>query len=257
MHDPIYLQDEHGCCATNSGVSLMKRCCRIARCGSDGMVPRDIVRKMGELGFWYSLSGSYGVRNSTRSQQWSLRELGRSTSAVLKSQSWFTPTWHRRTWPTRVPKRRKPAFTQNISGELVTAVGVTEPTPLGRRRDRTRATKTNGGWIQWQQDVHHDGVYGDLYFVAAKAARAAARAKSMFILEGHEGFSVARPSRKWLAELGHRRVGLRYCFVPNEHVLGVHRGFYAIMQNFRTNGWSSAPNPWARRRKRSKSHSTT
>ena len=82
-----------------------------------------------------------------------------------------------------------------------------------------------------------NGVYGDLYFVAAKSGEGGGRSRevTMFILEkGTEGFSVARPLEKmgWRSSDTAELV-FDNCFVPNEHVLGdVHRGFYAIMQNF-------------------------
>ena len=205
-----------------------------------------------------------GVRNSTRSQQWSspknwainfggfaitvlvhyrhgIAALGqrgyRSAESQVDTENYLRRTCH---GGRRHRARRR----------------------VGRRRDPNTRHKD-----RWRLDLNGskmfitNGVYGDLYFVVAKSGEGRRRSRevTMFILEkGTEGFMLHAPSRKWVWQLDTAELVFDNCFVPNEHVLGdVHRGFYAIMQNFRTNGWSSAPNPWARRRKRSKSHSTT
>ena len=118
MHDPIYLQDEHRMLRDQLRRFIDEEVLPHGEMWErDGMVPRDIVRKMGELGF---LGIRYpeahgGAELDTIATMVLSEELGRSTFGVLQSQSWFTPTWHRRTWPTRVPKRRKPSIYPELS----------------------------------------------------------------------------------------------------------------------------------------------
>ena len=106
-----------------------------------------------------------------------------------------------------------------------------------------------------------NGVYGDLYFVAAKSGEGGGRSRevTMFILEkGTEGFSVARPLEKWVMSSDTAELVFDNCFVPNEHVLGdVHRGFYAIMQNFQNERLVLGAQSMGEAQCYRKSHSTT
>ena len=74
-------------------------------------------------------------------------ELGRSTFGGFAITAWFTPTWHRRTWPTRVPKRRKPSIYRELSqANLSRRSALLEPDAGSDAAGiRTRATKTDGG----------------------------------------------------------------------------------------------------------------
>ncbi len=243
MHDPIYLQDEHRMLRDQLRRFIDEEVLPHGEMWErDGMVPRDIVRKMGELGF---LGIRYpeahgGAELDTIATMVLSEELGRSTFGgfaitVLVHTDMASP--HLANAGTEAQKAKY--LPRIISGELVTAVGVTEPDAGSDVAGiRTRATKTNGGWIlNGSKMFITNGVYGDLYFVAAKSGEGGGRLRevTMFILEnGTEGFSVARPLEKmgWRSSDTAELV-FDNCFVPNEHVLGdVHRGFYAIMQNF-------------------------
>ena len=242
MHDPIYLQDEHRMLRDQLRRFIDEEVLpHGAMWERDGMVPRDIVRKMGELGFLgIRYPEAYGgAELDTIATMVLSEELGRSTSAVLQSQSGSHRHGIAALGQRGYRSAESQVFTQNYLRR--TCHGGRRHRArrrVGRRRDRTRATKTNGGWIlNGSKMFITNGVYGDLYFVAAKSGEGGGRSRevTMFILEkGTEGFSVARPLEKmgWLSSDTAELV-FDNCFVPNEHVLGdVHRGFYAIMQNF-------------------------
>lgn len=237
MHDPIYLQDEHRMLRDQLRRFIDEEVLPHGEMWErDGMVPRDIVRKMGELGF---LGIRYpeahgGAELDTIATMVLSEELGQSTFGgfaitVLVHTDMASP--HLANAGTEAQKAKY--LPKIISGELVTAVGVTEPDAGSDVAGiRTRATKTDGGWIlNGSKMFITNGVYGDLYFVAAKNGEGGglSREITMFILEkGTEGFSVARPLEKmgWRSSDTAELV-FDNCFVPNEHVLGdVHCGFH-------------------------------
>src|SRR5690606_33514806 len=103
---------------------------------------------------------------------------------------------------------------------------------------RSRAVKDGNDWvINGSKIFITNGVYGDIYFVAAKTDPDAkgSRGISIFIVEkGAKGFSVGRSLKKhgWrssdTAELFFDDVR-----VPQENMLGeLNKGFYAVMKNF-------------------------
>src|SRR4051812_41119328 len=125
-----------------------------------------------------------------------------------------------------------------IAGELITAVGITEP---GAGSDvagiRTTAKRDGDEWvINGTKMFITNGVHADLYFVAAKTGTAR-HDMSMFIVEkGTPGFTVGRALKKtgWLssdtAELIFDNVR-----VPAGNLLGEEgKGFYSVMKNFQT-----------------------
>jgi acyl-CoA dehydrogenase len=125
-----------------------------------------------------------------------------------------------------------------VSGELITAVAITEP---GAGSDvsgiRTSARRDGNDWvINGTKIFITNGVHADLYFVAAKTGPGK-RDMSMFIVEkGTPGFTVGRALRKsgWLAsdtaELIFNNVR-----IPDSNLLGDEgKGFYSVMKNFQT-----------------------
>jgi acyl-CoA dehydrogenase len=126
-----------------------------------------------------------------------------------------------------------------IAGEMVTAIGVTEP---GAGSDVaglvTKAEKRGNGWVlNGAKMFITNGVLGDLYFIAARTDPEvkASRGISIFIVEkGTAGFTVATHLDKmgWrcsdTAELVFDDVEL-----TADALLGSeNRGFYQIMDNF-------------------------
>lgn len=207
-----------------------------------GFVPRAVLRRMGELGFFgirypehYGGSAMDELATVILSE-----ELGRSTYAGFA----ITALVH--TDMASVHLFNAGSDTQKahwmpkvVSGEVVTAVGVTEP-DAGSDVKSIRTTARRDGKhfiLNGSKMFITNGVYGDLYCVAAKTdtGGAPSRSVTMFLVEkGTPGFTVSRSLDKhgWrssdTAELSFQDVR-----VPEENILGEEgRGFYAIMQNF-------------------------
>ncbi|MEE2689254.1 MAG: acyl-CoA dehydrogenase family protein [Pseudomonadota bacterium] len=243
MHDPIYLKDEHRMLRNQLRRFIDEEVLPNGEAWErDGMVPRHVIRKMGELGFLgirYPEAYGGAALNTIATMVLS-EELGRSTFGgfaitVLVHTDMASPHLANAGSETQIAKY----LPKIISGKLVTAVGVTEP---GAGSDvasiRTRALKVDGGWVlNGSKMFITNGVHGDLYFVAVKSGDSDVRSReiTMFIIEKEmEGFKVGRPLEKmgWRSSDTAELV-FEDCFVPDENVLGeVHRGFYAIMQNF-------------------------
>ncbi len=245
MHDPIYLKDEHRMLRDQLRRFIEAE---VTPNGDEweaaGMVPREPLKRMGELGFFgirYPESFG-GAELDTIATMVLSEEMGRSTFGgfaitVLVHTDMASPHL-----VNAGNDEQKVRFLEKVvSGELITAVGVTEPDAGSDvAAIRTRATRTDGGWIlNGTKMFITNGVHGDLYFVAAQSgdpdAGSRSREVTMFIVEkGVEGFSVGRS----LDKMGWRssdtaELIFDNCFVPDANVLGeVHRGFYAIMQNF-------------------------
>jgi len=128
-----------------------------------------------------------------------------------------------------------------LTGEIITAVGVTEP---GAGSDvagiRTRAVRDGNDYVlNGTKMFITNGVYGDLYFLAARTDPEAkgSRAITMFIIEkGTPGFKVGRALDKtgWRSSDTAELI-FEDCRIPAENVLGEpNRGFYSIMANFQT-----------------------
>jgi acyl-CoA dehydrogenase len=127
------------------------------------------------------------------------------------------------------------------SGELITAIAITEP---GAGSDvaaiRASARRDRDHWVlNGAKTFITNGVFGDLYFVAAKSDREAkgSRGISMFIVEkGTPGFRVGRALAKtgWLCSDTAELV-FEDCRIPAANLLGQENaGFYSIMRNFQT-----------------------
>ena len=207
-----------------------------------GKVPRDIFIKMGELGLlgmrYPEEYGGSGL--DTMASVVLAEELGRSTfggfsADILVHTDMASPHLANVGSPEQLA-RWMPGIT---SGEKVCAVAVTE---AGAGSDvagmRTRAVQDGNDWIiNGTKMFITNGVYGDLFFVAAKTDLEAkgSRGVTIFAIEkGTPGFSVGKKLNKhgWLcsdtAELIFENVR-----VPSENILGeVNKGFYAIMKNF-------------------------
>lgn len=207
-----------------------------------GATPREVLRKMGELGFLGIRYGAEygGSEMDVLATIVLAEELGRSTFGgfaitVLVHTDMASP--HLANAGSLVQQQHyMPGI---VKGETITAVAVTEP---GAGSDvasiQTKATPTNGGWlINGSKVFITNGVHADVYFVAAKTNPDGPRSQrtTMFIVEkGSPGFTVARK----LEKMGWRssdtaELLFQDCFVSEAQVLGEqHHGFYAIMKNF-------------------------
>ncbi len=207
-----------------------------------GEIPREVFRRMGALGF---LGVRYaeehgGAAMDTFGSVVLGEELGRAglsgfAVSTLVHTDMASPHLARYGTPEQ-KARYMPAI---IAGEMVTAIGVTEP---GAGSDvaslRTRAERRGNGWLlNGAKMFITNGVLADLYFIAARTDPDAkpSRGLSIFIVEkGTPGFSVAAKLDKmgWrcsdTAELAFEDVEL-----TAEALLGTEgRGFYQIMDNF-------------------------
>ncbi len=205
-------------------------------------IPREVFRRMGELGFFgVRYAAEYGGSEMDAFGSVVLgEELGRSgvsgfAASTLVHAEMASP--HLARYGTAEQKARwMPGI---ISGEIVTAVGVTEP---GGGSDvaalKTRAERRGNGWVlNGSKMFITNGVLGDLYFIAARtdANEKPSRGISIFAVEkGTPGFEVVRKLDKmgWrcsdTAELSMVDVEL-----TGDALIGQEgRGFYQIMDNF-------------------------
>lgn len=207
-----------------------------------GMVPRDILRQMGALGFLgirypeeYGGSAMDAIATAVLAE-----ELGRSTFGgfsvtVLVHTDMASPhlahagsAEQMRRWMPKI-----------ISGECITAVAVTEPDAGSDVASmRTVARREGDSYVlNGTKTFITNGVHADLYFVAAKTNTSArgAHGISIFAVEkGTPGFSVSRALKKqgWLCSDTAELV-FDNCRVPIDQRIGEeNRGFYSIMRNF-------------------------
>jgi len=207
-----------------------------------GYVPREVLRRMGSLGF-------FGIRYPARyggSEMDTLatvvfaEELGRSTfggvaiTALVHTDMASVHIFNagseaqKETWMPRI-----------VSGDVITAVAVTEP-DAGSDVKGIRAVARRDGdsyVLDGTKMFITNGVYGDLYCVAAKTDRSGPPSQSitMFLVEkGTPGFQVSRALDKhgWRSS-DTAELHFEACRIPAENRLGDEgRGFYAIMKNF-------------------------
>jgi len=244
MTDSVYFSDEHNILRDQVRRFVAEE---VEPHGDDWeaarRIPREVFRRMGELGlFGVRYPEQYGGSDMDALATVVIaEELGRTTynglpvSALVHSEM-ASP--HLARYGTA---DQKEAYLPGIiTGEIVTAVAVTEP---GGGSDvaglRTTATREgNDAWVlNGSKTFITNGVHADVLFVAARTDPAAkgSRGLSMFIVERDTpGFSVTRPLEKmgWhcsdTAELA-----FEDCRIPADNLLGEENaGFYAIMNNF-------------------------
>ncbi|MDH3307560.1 MAG: acyl-CoA dehydrogenase family protein [Acidimicrobiia bacterium] len=207
-----------------------------------GFVPRDILQKMGGIGF-------FGLRFP---EEYGGLGLGPLASAVFaealgtSTYSGFAATVLVHTdmaSPHLVhagsPSQREKYLPGVIAGELITGIAITEPDAGSDVAGlRTSARRDGDGWrLNGTKMFITNGVHGGLFFVAARSnpTETGHRGISMFIVEkGTDGFSVGKTLDKhgWLSSDTAELI-FDDCWVPGEALLGEEgQGFYSIMQNF-------------------------
>ncbi|MEZ5707655.1 MAG: acyl-CoA dehydrogenase family protein [Burkholderiaceae bacterium] len=210
-----------------------------------GMVPRDVLRRMGQAGLLgIAFESEHGGADADALTNLVFAEaLSQSTFAgfiitVLVHTDMAGPHLHH-----AGNAAQKAKYLRKVtSGEMITAVGITEP---GAGSDvagiRTTAKRVNDGegdaWVlNGTKMFITNGVHADLYFIAAKTG-SARHDMTMFIVEkGTPGFSVGRSLKKtgWLSSDTAELV-LDNVRIPAENVLGEEgKGFYSVMKNFQT-----------------------
>ncbi len=207
-----------------------------------GEVPRDVLCKMGALGFLgIRYPNRYGgAEMDTMGTVILSEELGRSTFGgfavtVLVHTDMASPHLARYGTPEQLD-RYMPGITR---GELISAVAVTEPDAGSDVAGiRTRAVRDGDDFVLNGSKIFiTNGVLADVYFVAAKTNLEVkgSRGVSIFILDRDTpGFTVSRK----LDKMGWRssdtaELSFQDCRVSTSQLLGEeNRGFYAIMNNF-------------------------
>jgi len=207
-----------------------------------GYVPRDVLRRMGSLGF-------FGIRYPERyggSDMDALatvvlaEELGRSTfSGVATTALVHSEMASIHLFRAGSEAQKDQWMPRIIAGEVITAVAVTEPDAGSDvKAIRTFARREGDSYvIDGAKMFITNGVHANLYFVAAKTDRAGqpSRSITMFMVEkGTPGFTVSRTLDKhgWRSS-DTAELHFDGCRIPAENRLGEEgRGFYAIMQNF-------------------------
>ena len=240
--DNIYITQEHRLLREQVARFIAREVEPVAAAWEEaGMVPREVLRAMGRaglLGLMYEERHG-GAQADALTNLVFAEALAQSTFAgfiitVLVHTDMASPHLHHAGSAAQKDKY----MARVIAGELITAVGISEP---GAGSDvagiRTSARREGDSWVlNGTKMFITNGVHADLYFIAAKTGTGR-HDMSMFIVEkGTPGFSVGRALSKtgWLssdtAELVLDNVRL-----PSGHLLGEEgRGFHSVMKNFQT-----------------------
>ncbi|HMK71197.1 MAG TPA: acyl-CoA dehydrogenase family protein, partial [Xanthobacteraceae bacterium] len=207
-----------------------------------GYVPREVLRRMGSLGF-------FGIRYPARyggSEMDTLatvvlaEELGRSTFSGVAT----TALVHSEMASIHIFRAGSDAQKDKwmpgiIAGDVITAVAVTEPDAGSDVKGIRTVARRDGDCyvLDGTKMFITNGVYGDLYCVAAKTDRDGppSQSISMFLVEkGTPGFTVSRTLDKhgWRCS-DTAELHFDGCRIAAVNRLGDEgRGFYAIMRNF-------------------------
>jgi acyl-CoA dehydrogenase len=206
-----------------------------------GCVPREVLRRMGAAGLLglmfepeYGGGGADALTNLVFAEALSQSTFGGFIITVLVHTDMAGPHLQHAGNATQ-----KEQYLRRVTaGEMITAVGITEP---GAGSDvagiRSSARREGGDWVlNGTKMFITNGVHADLYFIAAKSGPGR-REVSMFIVEkGTPGFSVGRALKKsgWLSSDTAELV-LDDVRVPAANLLGEEgKGFYSVMKNFQT-----------------------
>ena len=208
----------------------------------DGMVPREVLRRMGELGFLgVRYPATYGGSDmDTLATAVLSEELGRSTfSGVAITVLVHTDMASVHLFNAGSQALKNRFMPDVVAGRKIVAVGVTEP---GAGSDvkgiRTTARRDGDSYVlNGAKMFITNGVHADLYCIAAKTnpeARPSQRISMLLVEKGTPGFRVGRALDKqgWRSS-DTAELLFEDCRVPVENLLGEEgRGFYAIMRNF-------------------------
>lgn len=207
---------------------------------AEGKVPREVLRKMGELGMLglrvpeqYGGLGLGPLASATFAEALGSSTFGGFDVTVLVHTDMAGPHLINSGTPEQL-ERWLPGV---LAGETILSIGVTEPDAGSDVAGlRTSAVKDGDGWrINGTKTFITNAVYGDVTIVAARTDRSNKYGITMFIVPaGTEGFSVAKKLDKhgWRCSDTAELV-LADVWVPDDQVLGtVHRGFYETMRNF-------------------------
>ena len=208
---------------------------------ASGMVPRDVLRRMGEAGLLglmydpqYGGGGGDALTNLVFAESLSHSTFGGFIITVLVHTDMASPHLHHAGNAAQL-QRWMPGITR---GDIITAVGVTEP---GAGSDvaglRTTARREGDAWVLNGSKLFiTNGVHANLYFIAARTGTARHEISIFAVEKGTPGFTVGRQLDKtgWLSS-DTAELHFENCRIPADHLLGEEgRGFYAVMKNFQT-----------------------
>jgi acyl-CoA dehydrogenase len=208
----------------------------------DGMVPREVLRRMGELGFLgIRYPAEYGGSDmDTLATVVLAEELGRSSfSGVAITVLVHTDMASVHLYNAGSQALRDHFMPDVIAGRKIVAVGVTEP---GAGSDvkgiRTTARRDGDSYVlNGAKMFITNGVHADLYCIAANTnpdMRPSQRISMLLVEKGTPGFRVGRVLDKqgWRSS-DTAELLFEDCRIPATNLLGEEgRGFYAIMRNF-------------------------
>jgi acyl-CoA dehydrogenase len=205
-----------------------------------GQIPKAFWRRLGELGFLglefpaeYGGGGGDFLSSVVLGEEMARCRSGGVAFSVLVHTDMSSP------WLTRygTPAQKAKYLPGIIRGETVCALGITEPgTGSDMAALTTRAERHGDHYrLTGSKIFITNGVYGDLYFVAARTGSGTVERRhegiSMFLVErGLPGFTVSRK----LDKMGMRasdtaELAFQDCPVPAENLLGVEgRGFQQL-----------------------------
>ncbi|MBG9388011.1 acyl-CoA dehydrogenase family protein [Caenimonas aquaedulcis] len=209
---------------------------------ASGEIPREIFRDLGAMGFLgmrhpveYGGGGMGAMASVVLGEELSRSTFGGVASALtVHSDMSVGHIAHRGTHEQKL--KYLPAA---CAGEKVGAVCVTEPNAGSDVAGlKTRAVRTKEGWVlNGSKTFITNGVFGDIYIVAARTDPEAkgSRGISLFIVEkGNPGLKIARKFDKhgWRSS-DTAELFLDDLFVPHDALLGEEgKGFYYIMSTF-------------------------
>jgi acyl-CoA dehydrogenase len=205
-----------------------------------GQIPKTFWRRLGELGFLglefpveYGGAGGDFLTSVVLGEEMARCRSGGVAFSVLVHTDMSSP------WLTRfgTDAQKRKYLPGIVKGEIVCALGITEPaTGSDMANLTTRAVRNGDHYLLTGSKIFiTNGVYGDLYFVAARTGPGTADRRhgglSMFLVErGRPGFTVSRK----LDKMGMRasdtaELAFQECPVPAENLLGVEgRGFQQL-----------------------------
>jgi len=205
-----------------------------------GRIPRELWQRLGALGFLglefptdYGGGGADFLSSVVLGEEMARCRSGGVAFSVLVHTDMSSP------WLTRfgTDAQKRKYLPGIISGDTVCALGITEPgTGSDMAALATRAVRDGDVYrITGSKIFITNGVYGDLYFVAARTGPGTEARRhdgiSMFLVErGQPGFTVSRK----LDKMGMRasdtaELTFNDCPVPAENLLGIQgRGFQQL-----------------------------
>src|SRR2546427_296559 len=213
---------------------------RVGEWEAAGRIPRELWQRLGELGFLglefpteYGGSGADFLASVVLGEEMARCRSGGVAFSVLVHTDMSSP------WLTRYGNdaQKRKYLPGIIRGETVCALGITEPgTGSDMANLSCRAVRKGHQYLlTGSKTFITNGVYGDLYFVAARTAPGTAERRhdglSMFLVErGLAGFTVSRKLDKMgMLASDTAELAFHECPGPAENLLGVEgRGFQQL-----------------------------